>query len=48
MGFFLDEGVDYCAVMCSQTNGCNFFLYDPNDGECLWEQTTSAECPEGL
>jgi hypothetical protein len=30
------------------TPGCNFFLFDPNDGECLWEKTTSASCPEGL
>lgn len=28
--------------------GYRFFIYDPNDGECLYEMTNSTECPEGL
>lgn len=29
------------------TNGYQFFIYDPNDGECLYETTASSDCPEG-
>ena len=28
--------------------GNEFFLFDPNDGECLSVSTSSADCPEGL
>lgn len=30
------------------TNGYQFFIFDPSDGECLYETTASSECPEGL
>lgn len=45
LGFF--ESLQECSEVCSSV-GCEFFLYDKNDGECLWEQTTDASCPEGL
>jgi hypothetical protein len=28
-----------CSLMCIEEPGCEFFLRDPSDGECLWEQT---------
>lgn len=28
-----------CAWKCYESTGCEFFLYDPNDGECLQEST---------
>jgi hypothetical protein len=28
--------------------GYQFFIQDPNDGQCLAETTESGECPEGI
>jgi len=28
-----------CAYLCYEAAGCEFFLYDPNDGQCLQEST---------
>lgn len=38
-----------CAEMCQNFDGCNYFQYDPNDGECFETTTTNDECaPEGF
>merc|ERR1719271_2382204 len=41
-------GYDYnyhaCARMCYEASGCEFFLHDPNDGECLQENTNRNDC----
>lgn len=42
---FLTEGVSTCAAACYNLGGCELFYYDPNDGECLKEGSTS-DCPD--
>lgn len=37
-----------CAVLCSQTTGCQFLFYAPDYGSCYWSQTTDISCPEGF
>jgi hypothetical protein len=37
-----------CAQACVDDGTCMFFMYDPNDGECIAKYTESADCPEGL
>jgi hypothetical protein len=46
LGFFL-ESVDACFEAVFDYSAM-FFLYDPNDGECIVVWTDSAECEEGL
>lgn len=46
LGYF--DSLEECAQECRITSGCNFILYDSNDGECRNERATSADCPEGL
>jgi hypothetical protein len=37
-----------CAKLCYEA-GCEFFLHDPNDGECLMESTYNRSCsPDNL
>lgn len=45
LGFFT-ESVDVCAQEAFSYGP--FFLYDPNDGECISVMTESADCVEGL
>eukprot|EP00662_Eupelagonemidae_sp_cell21_P057946 gene57946-biopygen108926 len=39
-----------CALACLRRDGCIFFIYGVADKRetCYWEQTSSAECPEGF
>jgi hypothetical protein len=46
LGYFDD--LSRCAAECLNTDNCQFFIYDSNDGECLMENTDSPRCPEGL
>ena len=38
-----------CADACQEIRDCKYFIYGKRekDGECYWEQTESADCPEG-
>lgn len=36
-----------CADNCNKAVGCEFFIYDPNDGECISIATSAPNCPEG-
>ena len=38
-----------CANACKEKAGCNFFVFGTGskDGECYWEKTSTAGCPEG-
>lgn len=42
----MTEGVEFCAGACHNLGTCNFFYYDPNDGECVQEKATKDSCPE--
>jgi hypothetical protein len=42
-----ENSVDLCAAACDRKSDCYFFIYDSNDGECIMESTSSADCPEG-
>jgi len=46
MGYPREEGPEGCFHFCQQREGCQFFEYDPNDGECVHVTTASADCPE--
>lgn len=38
-----------CAEMCQNFEGCSYFHYDPNDGECFAVEATNDACqPEGM
>eukprot|EP01060_Flectonema_neradi_P034048 TRINITY_DN5864_c4_g1_i2.p1 TRINITY_DN5864_c4_g1~~TRINITY_DN5864_c4_g1_i2.p1 ORF type:complete len:352 (+),score=46.87 TRINITY_DN5864_c4_g1_i2:53-1108(+) len=37
-----------CAIRCSKTAGCRFFIYSNALGQCLWVKTETAACKEGL
>ena len=41
--------VAQCRNKCAQTNGCRFFIFGINNkkGQCYWEKTNSASCPQG-
>lgn len=34
---FMRDDIEGCAAACYNLGGCYYFLYDPNDGECIWE-----------
>jgi hypothetical protein len=36
-----------CAQLCFESGDCEFFLHDPNDGECLKESTYNRSCTPG-
>ena len=36
-----------CAKGCQEIDGCQFFIFEKN-GDCFWEKTESADCPEGF
>jgi len=36
-----------CADDCNRNEGCEFFHFDPNDGQCLASYTSGPNCPEG-
>ena len=42
--------VEKCAEACKKFDGCKFFVYGkgPQRGECFYEFTKSADCPEGF
>ena len=40
--------VEDCSITCALNEGCFFFHFDPNDGECLAVSTSSPDCPEGF
>lgn len=42
-----EDSMAGCAEACNRTEDCFFFIYDSNDGECIQERTSSAECTEG-
>lgn len=37
-----------CADECNNAAGCEFFHFDPADGQCLQCNTDAPNCPEGL
>ena len=40
-----------CAAHCRTQVGCNFFVFGRTDaakGQCWWEKTIYASCPEGF
>ena len=44
-----------CAAHCRAKDGCNFFVFGRTDittngakGQCWWEKTSDASCPEGF
>lgn len=37
-----------CAEICQNADGCSFFHYDPNDGECFAVNAADASCPSGF
>ena len=49
---FLGEYVslEECKAACGDTSGCEFYIFGKDDkyGQCYWEKTTSAQCPEGF
>ena len=38
-----------CANACKEKAGCNFFIFgtEIKAGNCYWEKTPKADCPEG-
>ena len=48
LGYYRDAGIGGCADACRAVNGCQYVMFDPNDGECLQSLTTAINCPEGL
>lgn len=48
LGYSRDAGADGCADLCRDNGDCEFFHFDPNDGECLSVFTTGPNCPEGF
>ena len=42
------DTVGECADACLLKSGCNFFIYGTGGkaGECWWEKTSDASCPE--
>ena len=38
-----------CADACQEISDCKYFIYGKgaNEGDCFWEKTESADCPEG-
>lgn len=39
------DSIDECAARCLNLGSCFYFLYDPNDGQCL-EQMTEDGCQD--
>lgn len=37
--------LDGCYETCRDDDACNIFLFDPNDGECLREESNGSDCP---
>jgi hypothetical protein len=35
---------DACAAACDAQAGCSYFMYDPNDGECMQIDTSDDTC----
>jgi len=48
IGFAAKNDASSCADLCANKDGCGFFHYDPNDGECLSVTTADASCEEGF
>lgn len=48
LDWYLEGGAAACADHCRYVEGCEYFMFDPNDGECLQSFTTGINCPEGI
>jgi hypothetical protein len=51
LGYFRDASEEENLITCAQAvidAGYQFFIQDPNDGQCLVEMTEVGSCPEGL
>ena len=46
------ENAAECAKHCRAQAGCMFFAFGlaggPREGQCYWEKTSAASCPEGF
>ena len=42
------DNVWECADACQQISKCKYFIYGTGgkEGECFWEKTESADCPD--
>jgi hypothetical protein len=46
IGWAVKGDAQSCADLCLAIEGCEFFHFDPNDGECASVATAGPNCPE--